>query len=89
MVPMAPSWNFTIESAASSTSTLPFPFPSGRGRSLMKVFRKPATSAISPTSMRARSTEWEERSPSAPEPALDFSSRHTRGKSGFTIQSWR
>jgi len=62
---------------------------SGSGRVLVKVFRSPATSAISPTRKRARSIEWAAMSPSAPEPAFFLSSRQTSGNFGSVIQSWR
>src|SRR3954447_4234 len=55
----------------------------------MKVFRSPATSAISPTRKRARSIECAAMSPSAPEPACLRSSRQTSGKVGSATQSCR
>ena len=88
--PRAPFAKRTSAIAASSTVTVPFFFGlSSSGRRLMKVSSAPATSVISPTRNRARSTEWEARSPSAPEPARFFCRRHSSGNFGSTIQSCR
>src|SRR5262252_1816740 len=71
IVPIAPFLNRTSVVDASSTVTRPvLRGLSGSGRCLMKVFRSPATSEISPTRNLARSIECAAMSPSAPEPAF-------------------
>ncbi len=97
--PRAPPLNWARKTAASSTVTGPRPLPAvpdrpecsaGSGRSLTKVSSRAETLArVSPVMNWVRSMMWAPMSPSAPEPALSFSSRHESGASGSTIQSWR
>src|SRR5690606_30129085 len=85
--------------AASSTVTGPRSRPplaarpddaSASGRSLMNVSVMAETPARRCPVMNATaSMMWAPMSPSAPEPALSFCSRHTSGNSGSTIQSCR
>src|SRR3954447_10822630 len=86
-------------SAASSTVTCPVPSPAtpdsdpaaaGSGRSVTKVSSIPLTPVSrSPLMYCVRSTMWAPMSPSAPDPALSFSSRHDMGADGSAIQSCR
>jgi hypothetical protein len=98
-VASAPPVNRPRNTAASSTVTVPVPSPAtperdpaaaGSGRSVTNV----SSSALTPVSVWpvmycVRSMMWAPMSPSAPDPALSFSSRHDIGAAGSAIQSCR
>ena len=100
-VARAPEAVVARNTVASSTVTSPYwfpalavvlrkPPPSGTGRRVTKVRLMAVTPAIrSPVTYWARSTACAPISPSAPDPARCFSSRHDMGAAGSVSQSCR